>query len=123
MLNSKLRSIISTGITKGPNFFKPYDRYGTAITGMSWLPLSVDRDENLDLFLLKFAPGAHSHPHEHVATEQFLVLEGSLTDCDGTTFKSGDFVRFEKKSKHYSYSNDGCLILVILRERNKPIKD
>ena len=119
ILDSSLRTIIETG---GGNF-RPYDRYGVELPGMTWLPLSLNAEEMLDLFLLRFEPGAQSYPHEHTTAEQFLMMEGSLTDCDGHVFKAGDFVRFEPGSEHHSLSTDGCLILVILRGANRALKD
>ena len=119
ILDPSLRSIISTA---GGNF-RPYDRYGVELPGMSWLPLSLNASENLDLFLLRFEPGAQSYPHEHTTAEQFLMMEGTLTDCDGHVFRSGDFVRFEPGSTHHSASENGCLILVILRDPNRPLNE
>lgn len=121
IVDPALRTVIATGIMTGEESFRPYDRYGVVLPGMSWLPLSLDTEERLELFLLRFEPGAQSYPHEHMAAEQFLMLEGTLTDCDGRVFKAGDFVRFEPNSKHHSHSVDGCLIMVILRERNRSL--
>lgn len=121
IVDPSLRTVIATGIAAGEEAFRPYDRYGIELPGMTWLPLSLNEDEKLDLFLLRFAPGGQSYPHEHMASEQFLVLDGTLTDCDGHVFQAGDFVRFEPNSKHHSHSDNGCLILVILRERNRPL--
>lgn len=117
ILDTSLRAIVETGSEN----FRPYDRYGVELPGMSWLPLSLNAEENLDLFLLRFDAGAQSYPHEHTAAEQFLMMEGTLTDCDGHVFKAGDFVRFEAGSEHHSVSADGCLILVILRDPNRPL--
>ncbi len=119
ILDASLRTIISTDSDN----FRPYDRYGVELPGMSWLPLSLNEEEKLDLFMLRFEPGAQSYPHKHTEAEQFLMLEGTLTDCDGHVFKAGDFVRFEPGSEHHSASENGCLILVILRDRNRPLKD
>jgi len=117
ILDTSLRSVIETS----DGDFHPYDRYGVVLPGMSWLPLSLNAEENLDLFLLRFEPGAQSYPHEHTAAEQFLIMEGTLIDCDGRVFKAGDFVRFEPGSTHHSASQNGCLILVILRNPNRPL--
>ena len=37
--------------------------------------------------------------------------------------KKGDFITFEPGSAHSSYTKNGCLILVFLRGKNKPIKN
>ena len=54
--------------------------------------------------------------------EEFLILDGELTDPDNKVFKKGDFVTFEPGSTHSSYSKNGCLILVFMRSLNKAIK-
>ena len=49
------------------------------------------------------------------------MLEGELTDPDNKVFKKGDFITFEPGSNHSSYTKIGCLLLVFMREANKPI--
>ena len=49
------------------------------------------------------------------------MLEGELIDADGKVFKKGDFVSFEPGTIHSSHTNNGCLILVFMRSRNKTI--
>jgi anti-sigma factor ChrR (cupin superfamily) len=112
------REIIAT---RAEGAFRPYDRYGSAIEGLSWLPLSRDETSDHDMFLLRFAPGARSRPHRHEGLEQFLVLDGLLVDDDGTAFQPGDFVRFASGSEHSSQSPEGCLLLVSIRGRNRPL--
>lgn len=116
ILDPGLRSVIDT---RRADAFRPYDRYGAEIPGMFWLPLSLDEKTGLDIFLLRFEPGAQSMPHEHMAAEQFLMMAGTLTDCDGRTFTAGEFVRFEPGSTHHSTSDDGCLLLTVLQDRNR----
>ena len=96
MLDPQLREIITTS-TKN---FKAYDRYGSSIAGMSWIPLSGKLlNGEFECFLLGMEAGAVSKPHEHMGFEEFLVLEGSL--IDSVEYKSGDFVRLLPGSKHY----------------------
>ena len=59
--------------------------------------------------------------HIHTGYEEFLMLEGELTDSDGKIFKKGDFVTFEPGSTHSSHTKDGCLILVFMRGINKSL--
>ena len=98
---------------------RPYDRYGAAIPGMSWHPVSEDKVTGEASFFLRFEPGARSRPHEHVLREEFLILEGELLDHDGRLFKVGDFVSYDAGSKHWSQSPKGCLILAVLRCHNR----
>ena len=58
----------------------------------------------------------------YINFEEFLMLDGELTDSDGKIFKKGDFVTFEPGSQHFSLTKNGCLILVFMRGINHPIK-
>ncbi len=117
ILNPGDRSVIDTN-TVG---FTPYNRYGAPSPGMDWIPLSGRADDGFETFLLKMRPGAQSTPHQHTRREEFLVLDGSITDCDGTTFSDGQYVKFKPGSTHYSHSINGCTLLVILTGQNKPL--
>ena len=109
-IQSVLRSLIRTPDEK----FRPYNRYGKTLPGVEWLPLSGEAEADKEVYLIRFGPGSRSHPHIHEGSEEFLVLDGELTDHDGTAFQTGDFVRFESGSEHWSYSEKGCTLLVIL---------
>jgi anti-sigma factor ChrR (cupin superfamily) len=118
MLDTSLRQVIATHEEN----FKPYDRYGEPVAGMSWLPLSGDRlNDQFECFLLRMTAGARSRPHEHTGFEEFLVMEGELVDCDGSSYRAGDFVRFSPGSKHSSHTPGGCTLLVMLRGRNRAL--
>ena len=102
--------------------FQPFDNYGAVIPGMSWCKISYDRSAGgQGTYVLKMAPGAKSLPHEHSGYEEFLMLEGELSDSDGAVFKKGDFVTFKPGSQHSSYTKNGCLVLVFMRGINEPI--
>ena len=118
MLDTSLRKIISTRDDE----FKPYDRYGEPIPGMSWVALSGDLlNGEFECFLLRMEAGAQSKPHEHMGFEEFLVMEGELIDCDGSVYRNGDFVRLLPGSKHSSHTPNGCVLLVMLRGNNRPL--
>ena len=102
--------------------FEPFDNYGHTIEGMNWYKISYDKKNGgYGSYLLKMNPNAKSLPHTHTGYEEFLMLEGELTDADGKIFKKGDFVTFEPGSTHSSHTKDGCLILVFMRGINKPL--
>jgi len=116
MLDTNLREIIDTSSDK----FRPYDRYGATVAGMHWVPLSGEMlNGEFECFMLRMDAGAVSRPHEHMGFEEFLVLDGVLVDCDGSEYKSGDFVRLLPGSRHTSHTRDGCLLLVMLRGNNR----
>ena len=118
MLDPALRQILKTD----PSEFRPYDRYGEPIPGLSWVPLSGELNNGeFECFLLRMAAGTGSRPHEHTGIEEFLMLDGELIDYDGTRFAAGDFVHFEPGSKHASHTPDGCTLLVMLRGRNRAL--
>ena len=110
-------------ITKFDNLtFKPFDNYGVVVPGMSWHKISYNKDNGgQGTYVLKMESGAKSLPHEHTGFEEFLMLDGELTDPDGKIFKKGDFISFEPGSKHSSHTKDGCLVLVFMRGINQPL--
>jgi len=101
--------------------FEPFDNYGAVIPGISWCKISYDSEKGEGTYILKMNPGAQSKPHIHENYEEFYMLEGELTDPDNKVFKKGDFVTFEPGTTHTSYTKNGCLVLVFMRSRNKPI--
>ena len=102
--------------------FIPFDNYGVTVPGMSWHKISYSKKNGgQGTYVLKMEPGAKSLPHTHTGFEEFLMLEGELIDPDGKIFKKGDFISFEPKSKHSSYTINGCLVLVFMRGINQPL--
>ena len=104
--------------------FTPFDNYGVVVPGMSWHKISYSRENGgQGTYVLKMEPGAKSLPHEHMGFEEFLMLDGELTDPDGKIFKKGDFISFEPGSKHSSHTINGCLVLVFMRGINQPLQN
>jgi len=102
--------------------FIPFDNYGVVVPRMSWHKISYSREDGgRGTYVLKMEPGAKSLPHEHKGFEEFLMLDGELTDPDGKIFKKGDFISFEPGSKHSSHTINGCLVLVFMRGINQPL--
>ena len=91
-----------------------YKRYGGKTNDLSWLPISKDNDSKYEVYLNKFDLGSSSNFHRHNGNEEFYVIDGELIDDDGKIFKTGDYIKFEKRSEHSSCSKIGCKIPVIL---------
>ena len=102
--------------------FAPFDNYGVVVPGMSWYKISYNKESGgQGTYVLKMEPGAKSLAHEHTGFEEFLILDGELTDSDGKIFKKDDFISFEPGSKHSSHTINGCLVLVFMRGINQPL--
>ena len=104
------RNVLKTNLEK----FLPYNRYGKNINRLSWLPLSGGNRSENEIYMIHFEPESRSNFHMHKGSEEFFVVDGELIDDDGKKFKKGDFVRFEPGTKHSSFSERGCTLLVIL---------
>ena len=115
----KKRKITDTSDVK----FQPFDNYGPVVPGMNWHKITYNKEAGEGTYILKMDPGTTSLPHKHTNYEEFLMLDGKLTDPDNKVFKKGDFITFEPGSAHSSYTKNGCLILVFQRGKNKPIKN
>ena len=83
--------------------------------GVTYCNISYDPDAGEGCYLVRFAPGTGSTPHEHIGYEEFLVLDGTLTDSDGTVYRRNDFVSLKPGSKHVSVSDDGATLAVFIR--------
>ena len=101
--------------------FEPFDNYGSAVPGMSWHKITYSKESGQGTYILKMNPETKSLPHQHRNYEEFIMLDGELTDPDNKVFKKGDIVTFEPDSNHSSYTKNGCLILVFMRKKNKPL--
>lgn len=65
--------------------------------------------------LVRYAPGSSFSRHEHGAGEEFLVLDGVFSD-EHADYSVGAYVRNPPGSGHSPYSENGCRILVKLRQ-------
>ncbi|MEA2779180.1 MAG: hypothetical protein QOK29_724 [Rhodospirillaceae bacterium] len=92
--------------------FLAYDLEGPVQPAITWLPMSYDRRLGQGSYLMRLEPGARTIAHDHPGYEDFIILDGELTDSDGRVFRKGDFVSFRPGSHHSSWSETGCLIAV-----------
>jgi len=116
-----------------PNF-KPHEslhglasRY-VSVADVPWTPtrhkgvemkaLMEDKSTGLLTALVRFAPGSTLPDHEHVEIEQSYILEGELTDAEGTC-KAGDFVWRPAGSRHDAHAPKGALVLAFFLKPNK----
>ena len=102
--------------------FEPFNKYGKTIKGWYWHKISFNEKTNFGTYISKLEPNTKTIPHIHTGYEEFLILEGELTDSDGTVFKKGDFISYEPNTSHSSFTKKGCLILTFMRGHNNQIK-
>ncbi len=88
---------------------------GAPMSGVWWRNISFDEGTGQGSYLMIMAPGAQSEAHRHNGPEEFYVVEGDLVDCDGTTYRTGDFISLTKGSSHESHSPSGCKLVVTHR--------
>jgi len=65
--------------------------------------------------LVRYAAGSRFSAHRHDMGEEYLVLSGTFSDNDGD-FPEGSYVRNPPGSSHAPHTDDGCVILVKLRQ-------
>ena len=61
-------------------------------------------------YVYKMARGTRTIVQKHKGAEEFLMIEGDLTDHDGVNYGPGDLVWLRDGTEHYSYTENGCLI-------------
>ena len=79
------------------------------VEGVTFLPLHRHGEEFVRL--TRYAPGARFPYHKHPRGEELLVLDGVLTDEEGT-YPAGTWVRFPHGSDHRPFSDEGCMLYV-----------
>lgn len=63
-------------------------------------------------YVYRMAAGTTTVAHEHSGDEEFLIIEGDLTDHDGVEYGAGDLVWLRDGTVHSSSTKGGCLIAV-----------
>ncbi len=94
--------------------FEPFVVDGRASETESVLQLDRSREPGVGFHLYRMAPGSSTTPHRHTCDEQFLVIEGDLTDHDGYQYGPGDLVLLRRGTVHNSSTVDGCLLAVYI---------
>jgi len=96
--------------------YETYGLQGKPQEDLRWCNLSYDEATGQGFFLIRFAPNARSIPHEHLGYEEFVVLDGEITDSStGATYRAGDCVSLPPGSRHFSVSATGCTTAVVVR--------
>ncbi|WP_104018378.1 cupin domain-containing protein [Roseovarius nitratireducens] len=81
-------------------------------TGTSFIQLNPQVKRDIGFYIYWVGPGSHSTPHRHGGAEEFLVVDGELSDNDGTAYRTGDVVWLAPGTEHTSYTEKGCIVVV-----------
>jgi len=85
-------------------------------TGQSFFQLNSSNPDGVGFHLFRMAPGTTTDSHRHTGDEEWFMLEGDLTDNDGTRYKAGDLVWMKEGTEHNSYSENGCTLVVFIEK-------
>jgi len=88
--------------------------------GQSVLQLNNEMADGVGFHAYKMAPGMITQAHVHTSHEEFFVLEGDITDNDGTEYITGDLVLLKAGTEHYSTTKNGCTLLVYIPTAETP---
>ncbi|MEM9097578.1 MAG: cupin domain-containing protein [Pseudomonadota bacterium] len=80
--------------------------------GTSFIKLNKDMPRDVGFYIYRMAPGTSSTPHLHPGAEEFLMVEGEITDNDGTVYRAGDVVWLAPGTEHNSRTETGAIIAV-----------
>ncbi len=69
--------------------------------------------------IVRYAPNSSFSAHEHGGGEEFLVLAGLFSDEYGN-YPAGTYVRNPIGSSHAPFTEEGCTLLVKLRQMQEP---
>ncbi|MBT5432049.1 MAG: cupin domain-containing protein [Alphaproteobacteria bacterium] len=81
---------------------------------IDWHPIRANEETGEGFYIVKFHPGSSSALHEHTGVEEFIMLDGTLTDPDGTTYGTGDCISLPAGSVHGSFSEKGCVTVAMI---------
>ncbi len=81
------------------------------VPGVELCQLWLDAANERQTILIRMEAGAALPHHEHGGTEECYVVTGDLRDGD-LLLRAGDYIRFERGTRHSIFSQAGCLLLV-----------
>ncbi len=80
--------------------------------GMSTKILYVDPATNRRTAIFRMAPGTYLPPHQHLAVEELLVLEGDCHVAPDRVLRAGDYFRAPAGSRHdLTYTEEGTTFI------------
>ena len=85
----------------------------TACPGISTCELFENASEGQGAILVKMEPGARYPDHQHMAREQFYIIDGDVR-VGPLTLRAGDYHRAEASTYHRQVSTkEGCMCIML----------
>lgn len=85
-------------------------------SGQSLVQLNTSNPDGVGFHLFRMAPGTTTDSHRHTGDEEWFMLDGDLTDNDGTRYVAGDLVWMKQGTEHNSYTENGCTLVVYIEK-------
>ena len=96
--------------------FKAWESVDGSDSGQSLVQLKTSSPDGVGFHLFRMAPGATTDSHRHTGDEEWFMLDGDLTDNDGTQYVAGDLVWMKEGTEHNSYTENGCTLVVYIEK-------
>ena len=94
--------------------FKVWESESGEDSGQSLVQLNTSKPDGVGFHLFRMAPGTTTDSHRHTGDEEWFMIEGDLTDNDGTRYEPGDLVWMKEGTEHNSYTEQGCTLVVYI---------
>jgi len=95
--------------------FKNWESESGGDSGQSFLQLNPNNPDGVGFHLFRMAPGTTTDSHRHKGDEEWYMLDGDLTDNDGTQYVAGDLVWMKEGTEHSSHTEKGCTLVVYIQ--------
>ena len=87
------------------------------------LQLNTAKPVGVGFHVYRMAPGTTTAAHRHTGDEEFFVLDGDLTDNDGTEYRPGDLVLMKEGTEHNSTTKNGCTLVVYIERAEQALQE
>lgn len=86
----------------------------TGLPGVAKKELTVNRDQNYAVLLVRMAAGANYPAHDHGQAEECFVVAGDVL-IEGRRLQAGDFHHAERGTRHSPVSTEGgCTVMLVV---------
>lgn len=102
--------------------FKPWAlEDGSVDETQTLVQLNASKPDGVGFHIFRMAPGTTTTAHRHTGDEEFYIIEGDLTDNDGTEYRSGDLVYMKEGTEHNSTTKNGCTMVVYIENAEEAV--